>query len=244
VKVDLPRHVAIIMDGNGRWAKGRNLPRVAGHKAGVNVVKEIVKHSTHLNLPYLTLFAFSSENWLRPQDEVNELMNLLDMYLEKELPKAFDDNIRFIVSGRITNIPVAIRNKIYAAIDSSKLNSGMTLNLALSYGGREEIIDAIKKIISDYVEKKVDLQEICEDSFVKYLYNPDLPDIDLLIRTSGEKRVSNFMLWRIAYAELYFTDTLWPDFTTLEFDRAIEDYLKRIRRFGLTDEQLSRKCEH
>ena len=216
----------------------RSLPRVAGHKAGVNVVKEIVKHSSRVDLPYLTLFAFSTENWLRPKDEVDELMNLLNFYLEKELPKAFEDNIRFIVSGRVTNIPLNIREKIYTAINNSKNNTGMTLNLALSYGGREEIIDAIKNIIDAYKNKSIDPQNFNEESFARYLYNPELPDIDLLIRTSGEKRISNFMLWKLAYTELYFTDTLWPDFTTVEFDEAIDVYLKRRRRFGLTDEQI------
>ena len=235
---NLPHHVAIIMDGNGRWARMRSLPRVAGHKAGVNVVKEIVKHSSRVDLPYLTLFAFSTENWLRPKDEVDELMNLLNFYLEKELPKAFEDNIRFIVSGRVTNIPLNIREKIYTAINNSKNNTGMTLNLALSYGGREEIIDAIKNIIDAYKNKSIDPQNFNEESFARYLYNPELPDIDLLIRTSGEKRISNFMLWKLAYTELYFTDTLWPDFTTVEFDEAIDVYLKRRRRFGLTDEQI------
>lgn len=238
MKVNFPHHVAIIMDGNGRWARMRGLPRVAGHKAGVNVVKEIVRHSSHSGLPYLTLFAFSTENWLRPKDEVDELMSLLNFYLEKELPKAFEDNIKFLVSGRISNIPSEIKNKIYEAIENSKKNTGMTLNLALSYGGREEIIDAIKNVIVAYENKLIELQNFNEDIFERYLYNPDLPDVDLLIRTSGEKRISNFMLWKIAYTELYFTDTLWPDFTTREFDEAIEDYLKRRRRFGLTDEQI------
>jgi undecaprenyl diphosphate synthase len=216
----------------------RDLPRVAGHKAGVNVVKEIVRHSSHSGLPYLTLFAFSTENWLRPKDEVDELMSLLNFYLEKELPKAFEDNIKFLVSGRISNIPSEIKNKIYEAIENSKKNTGMTLNLALSYGGREEIIDAIKNVIVAYENKLIELQNFNEDIFERYLYNQDLPGVDLLIRTSGEKRISNFMLWKIAYTELYFTDTLWPDFTTREFDEAIEDYLKRRRRFGLTDEQI------
>ena len=241
MKVNLPSHVAIIMDGNGRWAKLRNLPRVAGHRAGINVVKEIVKHATHLGLPYLTLFAFSSENWLRPKDEVNELMNLLDFYLENELPKAFEDNIKFIVSGRIENIPSSIREKIYAAINNSKNNTAMTLNLALSYSSREEILDAVKKLIADYSKQLIDIEHITEKVFSKYLYNPELPDVDLLIRTSGEKRISNFMLWQLAYTELYFTNTLWPEFTTSEFDEAIEDYLKRMRRFGLTDEQILKR---
>lgn len=226
------------MDGNGRWARKRSLPRVAGHRAGVNIVKDIVKHSAQVGLDYLTLFAFSTENWLRPKDEVDELMNLLNFYLEKELPKALEDNIRFIVSGRIANIPSYISEKIFTAINNSKKNTGMTLNLALSYGGREEIIDAIKNIIEAYKNELIDLQNFNEETFSRYLYNPDLPDIDLLIRTSGEKRISNFMLWKLAYTELYFTDTLWPDFTTVEFDKAIDDYLKRRRRFGLTDEQI------
>jgi undecaprenyl diphosphate synthase len=241
VKLNPPKHVAIIMDGNGRWAKIRNLPRVAGHRAGIKVVEQIVKHALNIGLPHLTLFAFSSENWLRPKDEVNELMNLLDFYLENELPKAFEDNIKFIVSGRIENIPSYIREKIFAAINNSKNNTAMTLNLALSYGSREEILDAIKKLIADYSKNLIDAEHITEKVFSRYLYNPELPDIDLLIRTSGEKRISNFMLWQLAYTELYFTNTLWPDFSTTEFDEAIKDYLKRKRRFGLTDEQILNK---
>lgn len=235
---NLPRHVAIIMDGNGRWARLRSLPRVAGHKAGVNIVREVVKHSLSKGLPFLTLFAFSSENWLRPKDEVSELMNLLNFYLDNELPKVFEDNIKFIVSGRIVNIPSNIRDKIFSAVENSKNNTAMTLNLALSYGGREEIVDAVKKLLIDYNNNIIDVENLNEKIFSNYLYNPELPDIDLLIRTSGEKRISNFMLWKLAYTELYFTDTLWPDFTTVEFETAIKDYLKRKRRFGLTDEQI------
>ena len=226
------------MDGNGRWARLRSLPRVAGHKAGVNIVREVVKHSLSKGLPFLTLFAFSSENWLRPKDEVSELMNLLNFYLDNELPKVFEDNIKFIVSGRIVNIPSNIRDKIFSAVENSKNNTAMTLNLALSYGGREEIVDAVKKLLIDYNNNIIDVENLNEKIFSNYLYNPELPDIDLLIRTSGEKRISNFMLWKLAYTELYFTDTLWPDFTTVEFETAIKDYLKRKRRFGLTDEQI------
>lgn len=231
-------HVAIIMDGNGRWAKSQNLPRLAGHRAGANVAKEIIKHAAKKKIPFLTLFAFSTENWLRPHQEVKELMRLLEYYIDKELKLAIDEGIKFVVSGRIGDMPLRIRKKILQAIENSAKNEGMTLNLALSYGGREEIVDAAKKIALDASFGRINVDGINENIFERYLYNPKLPDIDLLIRTSGEKRISNFMLWRLAYTELLFTDTLWPDFTTKEFDEDLESYPKRMRRFGLTDEQI------
>ncbi|MDY6821475.1 MAG: isoprenyl transferase [Deferribacterota bacterium] len=237
----IPSHVAIIMDGNGRWAKKRNLPRVAGHKSGIDVVKKIINHTLDRNIKYLTLFAFSTENWLRPKEEVEELMNLLDFYIDKELYKALEKNIKFLYSGRIGDIPKNIRKKIYKAIELSKNNNKMILNFALSYGGQEEIVDAIKKILSDHRENKIDIEDINKKTIYQYMYNPEVPDIDLLIRTSGEKRISNFMLWRLAYTELFFTNTLWPDFTCEEFDNAIEDYLNRKRRYGLIDEQIFKK---
>ncbi|MGA1862408.1 isoprenyl transferase [Deferribacter thermophilus] len=229
-----PLHVAIIMDGNGRWAKKRNLPRIFGHKAGMNAVEKIVPYAAKKGIKYLSLFAFSTENWLRPKEEVEGLMEILSEFIDKEFNKIMENNIKIVVSGRLEQIPEIPRTKLLNLMEKSEKNRGMVLNLALSYGGRSEIVDAVNKII------KSDIKEVQEDSFVKYLYNPEIPDVDLLIRTSGEMRISNFMLWRLAYAELYFTDVLWPDFNEEEFDKALNDYANRSRRFGMTDEQIER----
>jgi len=234
----LPEHVAIIMDGNGRWAKKRNLSRIEGHREGIKVIKNIIKHASLKPLSYLTLFAFSTDNWLRPANEVDELMRLLEIYLDTELEEAIEENIKFVTSGRLLDIPSEIRNKLITSRDKSSKNTGMVLNMALSYGGREELVDAAKAIMKDFMRKKSDIDILDEKLFCRYLYNPSVPDIDLLIRTSGEKRISNFMLWNLAYSELYFTDTLWPDYRDHDFDAAIVDYMARQRRFGMTDEQL------
>jgi undecaprenyl diphosphate synthase len=234
----IPHHIAIIMDGNGRWAKRRGLPRIVGHREGVKAVKRIVTHATKRDIKYLTLFAFSTENWLRPKEEVSALMKLLDEYLDSELNLIIEQNIIFKVSGQLYLIPDGTRKKLENAIEKSKNNTGMVLNLALSYGGHTEIVDAVKSLVKDYKDKNLEIDNITEKEFAKYLYNPDIPVIDLLIRTSGEKRISNFMLWRVAYAELYFTETLWPGFFEDEFDLALDDYATRIRRFGKTDEQI------
>lgn len=236
----IPTHVGIIMDGNGRWAKKRLLPRVMGHREGVKTVKLITEYAAKIGVKYLSLFAFSTENWLRPADEVSVLMQLLDEYIDKEMQTILSQNIRFVVSGDIAKLREGTREKLNTLIEKSQKNSGMVLNLALSYGGRDELIRAVKLIAEDYKNGLIKLEEI-SSKFQGYLYNPDIPDIDLLIRTSGEVRISNFMLWRIAYAELYFTNVLWPDFTENDFMNAIIDYNKRIRRFGKTDEQISVK---
>lgn len=233
----IPLHVGIIMDGNGRWAKKRLLPRVMGHREGVKTVKRIVEHAANVGVKYLSLFAFSTENWLRPAEEVSTLMNLLDKYIDSEMKTILEKGICFKVSGDISKLREPTRNKLIELINSSKTNTKMTLNLALNYGGRDEIVKAAVSLAKDFASGKID-EDNLPNLFHRYLYNPDIPDIDLLIRTSGEVRISNFMLWRIAYSELYFTKVLWPDFSEKDFDDAIEDYNKRIRRFGKTDEQI------
>ena len=234
----IPKHVAIIMDGNGRWAKRRNLPRIFGHKEGVRAVKRITEHAVKRNIRYLTLYAFSTENWLRPKEEVSALMGLLDEYIDSELKTIIERNIIFKVSGQIERIPENTRKKLINAIENSAGNSGLTLNLALSYGGQIELYEAAVKFTKYCIENKINPEDLSKNDFRNFLYHPEIPDIDLLIRTSGEKRISNFMLWRISYSELYFTDTLWPGFFEDEFDLALDDYATRQRRFGKTDEQV------
>lgn len=234
----LPVHLAIIMDGNGRWAKQRKMPRIMGHKKGVDVVNKVVRHASKLGIKYLSLFAFSMENWQRPGDEVSFLMRLLDEYIEKELNTILRENIRFTVTGNMEMIPEGTRNKLMNAADRSADNTGMTLNLALSYGGRAEIADAARQIARLAASGKLRPDDINEDNFLQFMYHPEIPDVDLLIRTSGELRISNFMLWRIAYSELYFTGKLWPDITEEDIDEAIEDFAGRTRRFGKTDDQV------
>lgn len=233
----LPRHVAIIMDGNGRWAKRRGLPRIFGHREGVKAVKRIVSHAAKCGIKHLSLFAFSTENWLRPAEEINALMKILSEFIDKELNNIINENIKLTVSGRTDMLPANVVAKLDNALHLSDSNTGLNLNLCLSYGGRHEIIDAAVKFARDYSNNKLQLED-ADKIFENYLYNPDIPDVDLLIRTSGEKRISNFMLWRLAYAELYFTQTLWPGFFEDEFDLALEEYAARIRRFGKTDEQI------
>lgn len=233
----LPRHVGIIMDGNGRWAKRRGLPRIFGHREGVKAVKRIVSHAAKRGIKYLSLFAFSSENWNRPKDEVSELMKLLGEFLQNEINELVEKKVSLRVSGRIDMLPEATKKQLIDAIELTKNNNKLILNLCLSYGGRAEIIDAAKNATKDVLNGKLTLEEF-DEKFDSYLYNPDIPDIDLLIRTSGEQRISNFMLYRIAYSELYFTQTLWPGFYEDEFDLAIEEYQTRQRRFGKTDEQV------
>lgn len=233
----LPRHIGIIMDGNGRWAKRRGLPRFFGHREGVKAVKRIVSHAAEMGIKYLSLFAFSSENWNRPKDEVSELMKLLGEFLQKEINELVEKKVSLRVSGRIDMLPEAIKKQLIDAIELTKNNNKLILNLCLSYGGRAEIIDAAKNATKDVLNGKLTLEEF-DEKFDSYLYNPDIPDIDLLIRTSGEQRISNFMLYRIAYSELYFTQTLWPGFYEDEFDLAIDEYQTRQRRFGKTDEQV------
>lgn len=231
-KNKLPRHIAIIMDGNGRWAKKRFLPRTAGHKEGVERVKEIVKACGSLGIEYLTLYAFSTENWARPKDEVDTLMKLLVEYLRKELDTLHKNNVKIIVLGNIDELPDLPKKEIIKAIEKTKNNEKLILNIALNYGSRDEIIQAVRNIILDVKCNKINIEEINKENFNKYLYTRNQPDPDLLIRTSGEQRVSNFLLYQIAYSEFYFTNTLWPDFKEEHLYKAILEYQNRERRFG------------
>ncbi len=229
----LPAHIAIIMDGNGRWARRRGLPRAAGHRAGVEAVRVTVEICKRLGLEALTLYAFSVENWKRPRAEVDTLWRLMRVYLRRELPEIISNGIRFTCMGRLDGLPSQVRQELEAAIESTARNDGMRLNVAINYSGRAELVDAINAIIEDArLEGRLRDLHIDEEAIASRLYSAGLPDPDLLIRTSGEKRVSNFLLWQIAYAELYVTDTLWPDFGRADLLNAILDYQKRDRRFG------------
>ncbi|HEX4593846.1 MAG TPA: isoprenyl transferase [Bryobacteraceae bacterium] len=240
----LPAHIAIIMDGNGRWAKKRNLPRAAGHKAGVEAVRVIVETCTRLGIPALTLYAFSVENWKRPRAEVDTLWRLLRVYLRHELPDILGNGIRFTCMGRLDGLPPQVREELQNAIDTTAHNRGMRLNVAINYSGRAELVDAINAIVDDArLEGRLRDLHIDEESIASRLYTADLPDPDLLIRTSGEMRISNFLLWQIAYAELYVTDTLWPDFRRADLLHAILDYQKRDRRFGGLSPEIERAAQ-
>jgi undecaprenyl diphosphate synthase len=229
----LPAHIAIIMDGNGRWASRRNLPRVAGHKAGIEPVREMVESCARLGIQALSLYAFSVENWKRPRHEVETLWRLLHFYLSREIPKMMRNNIRLHAIGRLSGLPDSVRRELEVAVAETAGNTGLQVNLAINYGGRAEIVDAVNTIISKAREEgTLDSCHVNEQSFASALYTAHVPDPDLLIRTSGEMRVSNFLLWQIAYAELYVTETLWPDFTRTDLLQAILDYQKRDRRFG------------
>lgn len=237
-KNKLPKHIAIIMDGNGRWAKKRGNIRLIGHQKGVSTVNDIVTVSAELGIEYLTLYAFSTENWNRPEDEVSGLMSLLVNALEKNLQKLLKNNVRLLTIGETTALPESIRHKINDAISLSKNNTGLTLILALSYSSRWEITEMAKKIAQECLDSKISVNEIDYNTINSHLCTHNIPDPELLIRTSGELRISNFLLWQIAYSELYFTETLWPDFTEDEFIKAIIDFQGRERRFGKTGEQL------
>ncbi len=229
----LPVHIAIIMDGNGRWAKSRNLPRVAGHRAGIEPVRVVVETCARLGLQALTLYAFSTENWKRPRLEVDTLWRLLRLYLRRELPEIMGNDIQFRCLGRMDELPAPVQQELEAAIDSTAHNRGMRLNVAVNYSGRAELVDAVNAIVDDArLEGSLNKLRITEESIGSRIYTAGLPDPDLLIRTSGEMRISNFLLWQIAYAELYVTNTLWPDFKRADLLRAILNYQKRDRRFG------------
>ena len=238
-KDKLPKHIAIIMDGNGRWAKKKLLNRISGHMKGVDAVRGVVTTCRELGIKVLTLYAFSLENWRRPKEEVKALMGLLNEYLLKEQGEMIKNNIRLSAIGRLEDLPPAVLTTLQETKKMTEHCDGMTLNLALSYGGRAEILHAAKGIISDLRVGKMRLEEMTEQRFSQYLWTWGLPDPDLLIRTSGEFRISNFLLWQIAYTELYVTETLWPDFNREELLKAIADYQSRERRFGLTSEQLN-----
>jgi undecaprenyl diphosphate synthase len=234
----LPSHIAIIMDGNGRWAKKKGNQRIFGHKNAVTAVRETVEGCAELGIKYLTLYAFSTENWNRPKNEVDALMSLLVNALNDELDRLHENNIRLGIIGDIDALPENVRTKLIESIEFTKNNNGMHLIIALSYSSRWEIVNAVKKIASDVKNNIILLNEINQDVFVKYLETRDIPDPELLIRTSGEIRISNFLLWQIAYTELYFCDILWPDFRKEHLYQAIINYQKRERRFGKTSEQL------
>jgi len=221
----IPKHIAIIMDGNGRWAQNRHLPRFVGHREGAKRIKAIIEHAGNIGVKYLSVYAFSTENWKRPQKEVDALMDIFQKYLKAEAKNMLRDNIRLIVTGRKEGVSPKLLKAISEVEELTAGNDGLTFNICFNYGGRSEIIDAVKKIIESG-EKNIN-----EDNFKDYLYS-DIPDPELVIRTSGEFRISNFLLWQIAYSEIYVTDVLWPDFDAEEFDKAIENFKNRDRRFG------------
>jgi undecaprenyl diphosphate synthase len=238
-KEKLPKHIAIIMDGNGRWAKKKSLNRISGHVRGVDAVREVVTACRELGIKILTLYAFSIENWKRPKEEVNALMGLLRDYLLKERGEMIQNGIRLSAIGRLEDLPRDVQETLNETMRLTQDCDGMVLNLALSYGGRSEILHAVQRLLSDLRKKKIKPEEINQERFSQYLWTGGLSDPDLLIRTSGEFRISNFLLWQIAYTELYVTETLWPDFDRSELLKAIADYQSRERRFGLTSEQLN-----
>ena len=237
-KEKLPHHIAIIMDGNGRWAKKKRLNRISGHMKGVDAVREVVTTCRELGIRVLTLYAFSKENWNRPKDEVTALMGLLKEYLLKETGEMIENNIRLCALGRLQDLPPDVQKTLSETIKKTERCEGMILNLALSYGGRSEILHAVQGVLSDFQKGKINPDEMTFQRFSKYLWTRGIPDPDLLIRTSGEFRISNFLLWQIAYTELYVTETLWPDFDKGELLKAIVDYQSRERKFGMTSEQL------
>ena len=239
-KNPVPNHIAVIMDGNGRWAKLKGKPRVFGHKNGVTSVRQVIEGCAEVGINYLTMYAFSTENWNRPKLEVKTLMALLVSSLKKELKTLQKNNIKLNTIGNIENLPKKAQIELAEVIEKTKNNTTLTLTLALSYGSREEIVNVIKNISKKVVNNQLNVEEINEKIINNHLYTFSLPDVDFMIRTSGEKRISNFLLWQIAYAELYFTDTLWPDFRKENLFNAILEYQNRERRFGKTSEQIEK----
>jgi undecaprenyl diphosphate synthase len=237
----LPRHLAIIMDGNGRWAQERMLKRIVGHRKGVETVRTVVEESSLLGIKFLTLFAFSSENWLRPKTEVRALMALLKAYLAKETTRMMANNIRFVVIGDRSDLPEDVNSAVAEAVARTSQNSGMVLTLALSYGSRREIFQALTQLVDGVLSGKIPREKLSEDLISSYLYTSEIPDPDFLIRTSGEMRISNFLLWQIAYTELYFTEVNWPDFSKEEFYKALANYQARERRYGLISDQVRKR---
>ncbi|MFC2118207.1 isoprenyl transferase [Bacteroidota bacterium] len=238
IKDKLPQHIAVIMDGNGRWARKKKAPRIFGHKNGVTAVREIVEASGEIGIKYLSLYAFSQENWSRPKAEIEALMKLLISAIDSEKKKLNDNNVRLRIIGDWDSLPGDVSLKLRKLVDSTSENTGLNVILAISYSARWEIVDAVRKVGMDLVDKKIEIDEIEEKMLRSYFVSSEIPDPELLIRTSGEYRISNFLLWQIAYSELYFTDTLWPDFRKKDLYKAIYDYQKRERRFGKTSEQL------
>ena len=242
LQIDLlkvPKHVAIIMDGNGRWAKSQGMNRIFGHRNALTAVRESVKAASQINVEAITLYAFSTENWNRPKLEVDALMSLLINSLKKELPDFMKNGVKVNSIGAIESLPKKAQRVLNDVISQTKNNTDITLTFALSYGSREEIVNAIKNISKKVVNKELELEKIDENTINNHLYTFNLPEVDLMIRTSGEQRISNFLLWQMAYAELYFTDVLWPDFRETHFYDAIIEYQNRERRFGKTSEQIT-----
>ena len=228
----VPRHVAVIMDGNGRWAKQRGRPRLFGHRAGADSLRAILRACRDHGVEYLTVYAFSTENWVRPQDEVSGLMSLLKTFLKKDEHELHENQVRLRVTGRIQDLPKAVRNELERVMAATRNYEKGHLILALSYGGRAEIVDAVRAIAADVQAGRLAPEAIDEKAIAARLYLPDVPDPDLMIRTSGELRLSNFLLWQLSYSEFYFTETLWPDFREADFAKALEEYARRQRRYG------------
>ncbi|MDR5586897.1 MULTISPECIES: isoprenyl transferase [Clostridium] len=228
----IPQHIAIIMDGNGRWAKKRKLPRSMGHKAGVETIRKIVKESKRLGIKYLTLYAFSTENWKRPKEEVGALMQLLVVYLKREVAELNKNGVKINVLGDMLKFPAECKEELNKAIEITNNNTEINLNLALNYGGRDELVRAMKLIIDDLEDDKIKKEDISEDLISNYIYTKGMPDPDLIIRPSGEQRISNFLLWQCAYSEFWYSDIAWPDFKEEDLQKAILDYQNRDRRFG------------
>lgn len=235
----LPKHIAIIMDGNGRWANLQGKSRVKGHQQGARTVRDIVEEAKSQGIKYLTLYAFSKDNWSRPKEEVNILMKLLVTSLKKEYNRLINNNIRLQSIGEVNDLPTPVKDELNYVIIKTKNNTGMVLTLAINYGGKEELTQAMKTIAFKVKNSIISPEKVDHSTINQHLYSRNLPAVDLLIRTSGEERISNFLLWHIAYAELYFTDTLWPDFKKEDLHKAIVDYAKRERRFGKTSQQLT-----
>jgi undecaprenyl diphosphate synthase len=234
----IPSHVAIIMDGNGRWAESRGLPRTDGHRAGMETVRGVVRDSRELGVKWLTLYAFSSENWSRPKAEVDYLMRLPEEFFEKELPEAIEKNVRILAIGKRERLPLGVRRSLENAIARTAHCTGMRLVFALSYSGRLELVEAARRMLRDADLGRLTPEALTEKAFAQYLDEPEMPDVDLLIRTGGEYRVSNFLLWQIAYAEIVTSDAMWPDFGRERLESAIAEYQRRERRFGLTSAQV------
>jgi undecaprenyl diphosphate synthase len=230
-------HLAIIMDGNGRWAKGRGMSRLNGHEAGTRAARKIVEATKDRGISYLTLYAFSSENWRRPKEEVEGLFRILERFIDKEIDRLMEGGVHLNIIGDLSKFPEVLREKIRITVEKSAANNGIHLNIALNYGGRDEILRGIRRFLGSGTS----LTELSEESFSKYLDTSHMPDPDLLIRTGGECRISNFLLWQLAYAEIYFTDILWPDFDEKALDNAISWFSTRQRRFGMTPEQIEGK---
>lgn len=239
----VPVHVAIIMDGNGRWAKARGLDRSAGHVEGVNTVRRITEAASEAGIGYLTLYAFSTENWNRPQSEVDALMHLIGMAIERETPDLIRNNVRLTMIGDTDRMPPEALDRLNGCIESTSHCSGLTLCLALSYSARGELAEAVRRISNEVADRRLAVGDIDEHTVSRFLTTASMPDPDLLIRTGGDQRISNFLLWQIAYSEIYFTPTYWPDFTKEQFREALDSYAGRERRFGLTSEQVLSDCD-